>query len=215
MAVWFVSNCAATNGRMEYVHQLQRHIQVDIYGNCGTLKCPHNKQGECRSTMERDYKFVISFENSMCLDYITEKFFYNLSFNIIPIVLDLNGNYAKIAPAKSYINALDYPTVKELADYLKLLDNNDTLYNEYFWWKKHYVLGGSNSACQLCSKLHDPSHPISIQKNLTKWWHYDASCKGVKFGQNNETWVAEDFNPPYDGQWPHGPGHWNAVANFK
>jgi len=21
---------------------------------------------------------------------------------------------------------------------------------------------------------------------------------------DNNTWVAMDFNPPYDGQWPHG-----------
>lgn len=29
---WFVSNCNDTNGRMKYVRQLQKHIQVDIYG---------------------------------------------------------------------------------------------------------------------------------------------------------------------------------------
>ena len=59
--------------------------------------------------MSRDYKFVIAFENSMCWDYITEKFFYNLQLNIIPIVLDLHGNYARVAPTNSYINALDFP----------------------------------------------------------------------------------------------------------
>jgi len=150
----------------------------------------------------------------MCLDYITEKFFMNLEYNIVPIVMDLNGNYVKIAPAGSFINALDYPTVKELADYLKMLDKNDTLYNEYFWWKKHYVLGVSSDACQLCAKLHDPSHPVSVKKSLSKWWHYDASCKSIKFARDNETWISEDFNPPYDGQWPHGPSHWAIMANY-
>ena len=80
--------------------------------------------------MGRNYKFYIAFENSLSWDYVTEKFFYNLHFDVIPVVLDLHGNYARFAPPKSYINALDFPTVKELADYLKVLDGNDTLYNE-------------------------------------------------------------------------------------
>jgi len=150
----------------------------------------------------------------MCLDYITEKFFYNLSFNIVPVVLDLNGNYNKMAPPRSFINALDYPTVKDLADYLKVLDRNDTLYNEYFRWKRLYALGGPNAACQLCFKLHDPSNPVSVKRDLAKWWHYEASCKVLTFDKDNDTWIAGDFNPPYDGQWPHGPDHWVTVANY-
>lgn len=28
---WFVSNCGARNGRLNYAHELQKHIQVRIY----------------------------------------------------------------------------------------------------------------------------------------------------------------------------------------
>ncbi len=149
----------------------------------------------------RDYKFIIAFENSLCFDYITEKLFMNLQYNVIPIVMDLNGNYRRMAPYKSYINVLDYPSVDELADYLQDLDKNDTLYNEYFWWKEHYYINQVHvrSMCGLCSKLHDPSSPVSIYQNITKWWHSDASCKVVKFpSESNDTWVATDFNPPYE-----------------
>ena len=132
--------------------------------------------------------------------------------------MDLHGNYAKTVPAKSYINAFDFPTVKGLADYLKVLDQNDTLYNEYFWWKRRYVFGeGSsahNAACELCSRLHNPSQPVSVKKDLLQWWHHDASCKVVKFGQDNETCIAEDFNPPYDSAWPHGHEHWLRTVNL-
>jgi hypothetical protein len=31
-----------------------------------------------------------------------------------------------------------------LAKYLDILDKNDTLYNEYFWWKPFYKLVGLN-----------------------------------------------------------------------
>ena len=39
LAAWFVSNCYANNGRMEYVERLQQFVQIDIYGACGTLNC--------------------------------------------------------------------------------------------------------------------------------------------------------------------------------
>lgn len=29
---WFVSNCGAKNGRLEYAQELSHHIDVDIYG---------------------------------------------------------------------------------------------------------------------------------------------------------------------------------------
>ena len=49
----------------------------------------------------------------------------------MPVVYGL-ADYDVIAPPHSYINALDFPNVKNLAEYLKYLDNNDTAYNEYF-----------------------------------------------------------------------------------
>ena len=49
------------------------------------------------------YKFYLSFENSFCTDYITEKLWKVLNYDIVPIVMG-GGNYTKYAPAKSYIN---------------------------------------------------------------------------------------------------------------
>ena len=71
---WFVSNCVTPNARNKYVRQLSRYIQVDIYGKCGKNKCSRKDPG-CFSMLDKDYKFYLSFENSNCRDYITEKFF--------------------------------------------------------------------------------------------------------------------------------------------
>ena len=34
--------------------------------------------------MEAGYRFYLSFENSVCADYVTEKFFRILHYNVIP-----------------------------------------------------------------------------------------------------------------------------------
>jgi alpha-1,3-fucosyltransferase len=116
--------------------------------------------------LEERYKFYLSFENFICTDYITEKFFEILNRTIVPIVYR-GTDYSQIAPFHSYINALDF-TPEKLAQYLKLLDSIDTLYNEYFWWKDHYrVEAGvdemaSNGFCDLCKTLHkDEGETIS------------------------------------------------------
>ncbi len=36
--------------------------------------------------------FFFAFENSLCIDYVSEKFFHIIKFNIIPVVLG-SGNY--------------------------------------------------------------------------------------------------------------------------
>ena len=74
---WFVSNCLATNGRLEYAKELAKHIDVDIYGKCGTKRCPRREHRRCEELLSKEYKFYLAFENSHCRDYITEKFFLN------------------------------------------------------------------------------------------------------------------------------------------
>ena len=39
---WFVSNCNSPGGRHLYYDKLKKYIDIDVYGNCGTLRCPEN-----------------------------------------------------------------------------------------------------------------------------------------------------------------------------
>lgn len=59
--------------------------------------------------LERDYKFYLSFENSICRDYVTEKFYNALLFKTVPIVYG-GANYSAVAPKGSYINVRDFPS---------------------------------------------------------------------------------------------------------
>ena len=77
LAAMFVSNCAASNKRMEYVSELKKHVNVEVYGACGDRHCEkHNQQG-CFDMLRKDYKFYLAFENTNCRHYITEKLFLN------------------------------------------------------------------------------------------------------------------------------------------
>lgn len=76
LVAWFVSNCGARNQRLEFVEELRKHVQVDIYGYCGNMSCPRYSS-KCSKILSKEYKFYLSFENSNCQDYITEKFYQN------------------------------------------------------------------------------------------------------------------------------------------
>ena len=80
MALWPVSNCHADSARQDYVAELRRHMQLDIYGRCGDHKCSRSKGNSCMREWEASYKFYISFENNICDDYITEKLFSPLRY---------------------------------------------------------------------------------------------------------------------------------------
>ena len=202
MVVWFVSNCNSMSNRNEYVNRLRLFINVDVYGGCGNLKCPRSTEDDCRKMAERDYKFYLSLENALCVDYVTEKFYAPMQRNIIPIVFDHHGHIEKLAPPHSYINAALFPSVRDLADYLNLLDNNDKLYNEYFWWKRHYVVRGEGidvktAMCRLCERLHQPSVVLKVYDDMTDWWDVKANCQTLRFTPRVHNGVPLTKNDPH------------------
>lgn len=94
-------------------------------------------------------------------------------------------NYSTVAPPHSFINVLDFPSIKDLAQYLLYLDRNDTAYNEYFWWKPHYaVLAGNPSKalawCDLCERLHKDNEPKNYS-DIQEWYTKQAICKKAKY----------------------------------
>jgi hypothetical protein len=98
-AVAVISNCRSDekSNRFDYIKEMRNYVNVDVFGKCGD-KCPthfrNNKTGDCKEILGSQYKFYLAFENSICNDYITEKFFGILKFNIIPVVLG-GGSYNK------------------------------------------------------------------------------------------------------------------------
>lgn len=96
---WFVSNCRTKSKRELKARELQQELRkfglrLDIYGSCGTYKCPRNKSNECNKILERDYYFYLSFENSFASDYVTEKILTPMNHFTVPIVYG-TANYSR------------------------------------------------------------------------------------------------------------------------
>jgi alpha-1,3-fucosyltransferase len=120
----------------------------------------------------------MAFENSLYVDYVTEKLFNNLKRLIIPIVFG-GADYKKFAPPKSYIDANEFESVQKLIEYLKFLDQHPEEYIKYFWWKKFYRVKEATPLCDLCIKLHGLDYEYDHRheyKNVREWW-YGKSCE--------------------------------------
>lgn len=183
MAAWFVSNCWAKNNRLQVANTLKQIINVDIYGNCGDLECPRSNEKACYDLLRRDYKFYLAFENSNCRDYITEKFFFSALCNdIVPVVMGgRREDYEKVAPTNSFIHVNDFESVEHLANYLKLVDSDDTLYNSYFRWKGTGEVINPYYWCRVCAVLHSPElkdieKRSLYQKQFYDWWTGGDIC---------------------------------------
>lgn len=98
-AAWFVSHCDTASQREVFVQKLinetsKYQLKIDVFGWCGNLKCPKNHVEECYALIESDYYFYLSFENSICVDYVTEKLLTALKTFAVPIVYG-GANYTR------------------------------------------------------------------------------------------------------------------------
>jgi hypothetical protein len=152
---WLVTDCYTPSYREAYVRELQKYIHVDIKGRCAAKVCKGHRA--CLNDTAQ-YKFYLSFENSLCEDYITEKVWKVLRMDTVPVVLG-HANYTKLLPPRSYIDVRNFQSPYDLAKYLQYLDDHDDEYNKYLEWKQDYFVPEDREhdklrACQLCEYLH-------------------------------------------------------------
>ncbi|XP_076321905.1 glycoprotein 3-alpha-L-fucosyltransferase A-like [Tachypleus tridentatus] len=188
--LWLVSDCNTNSHREDYGKELARYIDVDVYGLCGTKKCFPSQSATCYESLTKEYKFYLSFENSICKDYVTEKFFNILNYDIIPVTFG-GANYAEIAPPKSYIDATQFPNPKDLGAFLAKVGSSEILYASYFKWKETYQVYLYPWMCHLCDRLHNPGEPTS-HNDLYKWWVTDANC--IRWDKNKGFIRVQDSN---------------------
>ena len=175
---WFVSSCHVPSEREKYVQELQKYVNVDIYGQCGNKTCP--KSFACLEMLTQKYFFYLSFESAICKDYVTDKFFHMFfeGIHVVPIVLG-GTDYSRVFAEGSYIDVNWFPSPKQLADFLKLLMDDKKTYAEFLWRKSHFLFAGSSTTgalCQLCQRLHDLKTFHKTYPDL-QYWYRNQQCR--------------------------------------
>ncbi|XP_068103955.1 4-galactosyl-N-acetylglucosaminide 3-alpha-L-fucosyltransferase FUT5-like [Hyperolius riggenbachi] len=170
LVAWVVSKFYPGVWRTKYYEELKKHIPIDVYGKEHIPLSWDN----FHNTISQ-YKFYLAFENSVFKDYITEKLWSN-AFGTwtLPIVLGTSReNYERFVPGDAFIHVNDFPSPKELADYLLELDKDDEKYKKYFNWRsKFYVNNGGGwqlSYCQVCQALKNGPH-YHVVPSVEKWF---------------------------------------------
>jgi hypothetical protein len=139
MVAAFISNCN-NKERLEIMKELMKNgVTIDSYG-----RCLNNKKEKKSKNFDIEkinkiskYKFTIAFEN-VRKGFITEKVFQALVAGSIPLFYGDDEDMKVFQPGeKSVINVNDFKTVKELADFIIYLSNNEIEYSKYFEWKKN------------------------------------------------------------------------------
>ena len=189
LLVWTASNCRETFWpRTAWVRSLQQYVPVDIYGSCGNLTCRPMLSHHCL-LKQASYKFYLALENSPCEEYITEKFWSSSTlYGIVPIVYGgRRTTYERLAPPNSFIHISDFSSQQDLADYIRMVDCNDTIYNEYFNWRKAgqvtsiYPQIKPEDFCRVLPKLfHNRSTTIKRVRNSK---YYNECRWGIENGQ--------------------------------
>ncbi|XP_063000758.1 alpha-(1,3)-fucosyltransferase 7 [Elgaria multicarinata webbii] len=166
---WVTSNYHHTQERARMHRSLSKHIKIDVFGKASRKRlCP-----DCLLPTISKYKFYLAFENSIHLDYISEKLWRNaLLAGAVPVVLGPpRANYQRFLPAEAFIHVDDFSSAKELAHFLTAM--NETSYRRYYEWKRSYAVklydNWQERFCLICQ--HYPSLPKEkVYPSLERWF---------------------------------------------
>lgn len=182
-----ISHCNTINRRLEYVKVLKSLLQdhLDVIGNCmnGNIICPHHLK-DC--SILSSYKFYLSFENSNCREYITEKVFWNaFEKYAVPIIMGASlEDCQRLLPPGSYLHVDNFHSAKALVTYLRYLDDNNEYYLKYHEWRDSYTVlnehgyfgSASKHYCRVCQALNYNSNTTKVYKKLHDFWNMERDC---------------------------------------
>ncbi|XP_060084763.1 alpha-(1,3)-fucosyltransferase C-like [Ylistrum balloti] len=178
-AAWFVGNCNTHGRRETYVKVLQKHMDVSIYGRCGNLRCKEKGRaanwGEnCLHNVEKDTRYYLSFENSLCRDYMTEKAFKVFkTHSLVPVVRG-GANYSMYLSPDTFIDSSRFKDATDLSKYLVKMKTDKTAFTRLFENRNRYQTKyndnwGSKPFCEICRRLHNPEKYRRIYEDVSVW----------------------------------------------
>ena len=183
----YVSHCSSVGyDRLGTMKELSKYIDVDIFGGCTGKRPCLKRNTECEAKKHKNYKFYLSFENSLCKDYISEKFWKTLFSPAYFVPVALGGlsvdEYTAIAPPDSFIHAYNFSSISQLGNYLRYLMENDDAYNKYHQWRENFDITFNGvphtTSCKLCELANKPDllRPFQNTKFADEWNNL-SSCR--------------------------------------
>ena len=136
-ATFVARNCDPMNNRNYYVRAIDAKIGVVAPSIClNNAEWPDCNGTPCSKVEAlRQYKIHLAFENGDSPGYISEKIYHAFEAGVLPVWMGTR-DIAEAVPKGSYIDVAEFNTPDDVANYLKLVLENETLYNSYFEWKK-------------------------------------------------------------------------------
>lgn len=182
-AAWLVSNCGAASYRDVFVSELQKYgLEVDIFGVCNDSV--FHDRGNIMSLINKDYKFFLSFENSLCKDYVTEKFFRYYNLDLILVVRG-GADYDHALPNNTFINSAHFESPKTLATFLLKVISSEKIYTSILRQKDRYIASEMftmpTSYCSICEKLNN------LNENRKTYMDH------VTYIHEDRCWIASDI----------------------
>lgn len=137
LATMLISSPIDQSGRVAYATALMGYLDIHSYGKVlHNRELDHDQGRASKIDLIAGYKFTLAFENSISVDYVTEKFFDPLIAGSVPVYLGA-PNIEQFAPGDHcFINTADFPEPRQLAAYLLALHQDDAAYQAYFEWKQ-------------------------------------------------------------------------------
>lgn len=182
----YVSNClSAGYSRLHLMKQLREYIDIDIYGGCTHNRPCSRGDWKCEARLHSQYHFYLSFENSLCTDYITEKFWKVLSTDGYYIPVAVGGlttdEYTNVAPPNSFLHLYNFSSVAELGGYMRKLMNNPQAFNKYNKWRDSYGIEmmGNIKLCKLCEIANFPSKYKTKKSNIAEKFNDQKNCREI------------------------------------
>ncbi|XP_064086269.1 uncharacterized protein LOC135201354 [Macrobrachium nipponense] len=177
IASWMASHCPTASRRESFVAALQKFVNVTTIGRCGKLKCGRNHFDiYCYRWLTGSHLFYLSWENSLCEDYSTEKLWRPMQYGMVPVVYG-GGDYDKILPPGSYINSRSFQNVSALAEYLLYLSNNPVSYLRYLQWRRFWEIKDELPwTCNICNTLHKVAGLRDLRDTRERWVNDTSDC---------------------------------------
>ncbi|KAI6212654.1 hypothetical protein M3Y94_00051600 [Aphelenchoides besseyi] len=178
-----ISNCGAvTSARKEFIDKLNKYVNVTRVGLCYGQRV----DDQMMKKLVDEHYFTLAFENSVCPEYTTEKY-WRLKELVVPVIFSrsiLNTNQVLDG---TFIAASDFESPRELAEFLQSLIKDKQKYMKYFEWTKKYrktmngnTLNGiavtnSNAGCQLCRLA--TLRPKLPPQNIRSFWNQNECIR--------------------------------------